>query len=83
MTQTWAGLLSDGDLDAVREALRRGRKVELVRERPGLRLRVSTQKAAPAWGAARTVRLEVWRPGLYATQQFGSVEEMIVRTWMI
>ena len=81
MTQTWAGLLSDGDLGTVREALRRGRKVELVRERPGLRLRVSTQKAAPVWETAWTVRLEVWRPSLYTTQQFGGVEEMIMQLW--
>ena len=81
MMRTYAGLLSDGDLDVVREALRRGRKVELVRERPGLRVRGSTQRAGPVWGTAWTVRLEIWRPGVYTTQQFGGVEEMITRTW--
>ena len=77
MTQAWTGLLSEKDLETVREALRRRKRIEVERETRGLRVRVSTGRAAPVWGAAMTVRLEVWRPGIYSTQRFGGVEEML------
>lgn len=47
----WTSLLTAGDLEELREALRRGWVTSLEWEAPALRLRVrvSTQRAASVW----------------------------------
>ena len=74
----WTSLLTAGDLDELREALRRGRATSLEREAPAIRLRVrvSTQRAGPVWPMPMVVRLERWEPGKYSTQLFDSVEAL-------
>ena len=66
----WTSLLTAGDLEELREALRRGRTTSLEREAPAIRLRVrvSTQRAGPVWAVPMLVRLERWGPGTYSTQ---------------
>ena len=75
----WTSLLTAGDLEELREALRRGRATSLEREAPAIRLRVrvSTRRAGPVWAAPMLVRLERWGPGTYSTQLFDSVEAMM------
>ena len=75
----WTSLLTAGDLEELREALRRGRATSLEREAPAIRLRVrvSTQRAGHVWAVPMLVRLERWGPGTYSTQLFGSVEAMM------
>ena len=70
----WTSLLTAGDLEELREALRRGWVTSLEWEAPALRLRVrvSTQRSVPM-----LVRLERWTPGQYSTQLFDSVEAML------
>ena len=58
----WTSLLTAGDLEELREALRRGWVTSLEWEAPALRL---------------LVRLERWTPGQYSTQLFDSVEAML------
>lgn len=43
----------------------------------------SVVPASPAWHVAMLVRLEVWRPGGYASQYFESVEEMRRYGWTV
>lgn len=75
----WTSLLTAGDLEELREALRRGRATSLEREAPAIRLRVrvSTRRAGPVWAAPMLVRLERWGPGTYSTQLFDNVEAML------
>ena len=75
----WTSLLTAGDLEELREALRRGWVTSLEWEAPALRLRVrvSTQRAASVWSVPMLVRLERWTPGQYSTQLFDSVEAML------
>ena len=75
----WTSLLTAGDLEELREALRRGWVTSLEWEAPALRLRVrvSTQRAASVWSVPMLVRLERWFPGQYSTQLFDSVEAML------
>lgn len=75
----WTSLLTAGDIQALEEALARGRAEVLEREVPAIRLRVrvSTQRAGPVWAAPMLVRLERWGPGTYSTQLFDSVEAML------
>ena len=76
----WTSLLTAGDLDELREALRRGRATSLEREAPAIRLRVrvSTQRAGPVWQGPMLIRLEQWEgTGVYSTQLFDSVEAML------
>lgn len=76
----WTSLLTAGDLEELREALRRGRVTSLEREVPAIRLRVrvSTQRAGPVWAVPMLVRLEQWEgTGVYSTQLFDSVEAML------
>ena len=65
----WTSLLTAGDLEELREALRRGWVTSLEWEAPALRLRVrvSTQRAASVWSVPMLVRLERWTPGQYST----------------
>ena len=60
-------------------AHRRGWVTSLEWEAPALRLRVrvSTQQAAPVWSVPMLVRLERWFPGQYSTQLFDSLEAML------
>lgn len=76
----WTSLLTAGDLEELREALRRGRATSLEREAPAIRLRVrvSTQRAGPVWAVPMLIRLEQWEgTGVYSTQLFDSVEAML------
>ena len=76
----WTSLLTAGDLDELREALRRGRATSLEREAPAIRLRVrvSTQRAGPVWQVPMLIRLEQGEgTGVYSTQLFDSVEAML------
>ena len=68
----WTSLLTAGDLEELREALRRGWVTSLEWEAPALRLR-----AASVWSVPMLVRLERWTPGQYSTQLFDSVEAML------
>lgn len=54
----WTSLLTAGDLEELREALRRGWVTSLEWEAPALRLRVrvSTQRAASVWSVPMLVR---------------------------
>ena len=76
----WTSLLTAGDLEELREALRRRRATSLEREAPAIRLRVrvSTQRAGPVWPVPMLIRLEQWEgSGVYSTQLFDSVEAML------
>ena len=74
----WTSLLTAGDLEELREALRRGWVTSLEWEAPALRLRVrvSTCPASRAWSVPYLIRLERWRPGMYSTQYFDSAEAL-------
>ena len=63
----WTSLLTAGDLEELREALRRGWVTSLEWEAPALRLRVrvSTCPATRAWSVPYLIRLE--RGGLGCT----------------
>lgn len=75
----WTSLLTCEDRDAFQNALLKRKVEEMEIEIPSLQLRVriSTQRAAPVWKVPMVLRLEQWGPGLYSTQLFDSVEAML------
>lgn len=70
-------LLSENDLDQLRQALAAGREISLTRSLRGLTVTASTCKGSPAWGCDMLIRLEQSRGPVYSTQYFRSVEEMM------
>lgn len=70
-------LLSEHDLDQLRQALAAGREISLTRSLGELTMRVSTCRGSPVWGCDMLIRLEQSRGHVYSTQYFQSAEEMI------
>lgn len=70
-------LLSEHDLDQLRQALVAGREISLTRSLGELTMTVSTSRGTPAWGCGMLIRLEQRRGHVYSTQYFQSVEEMM------
>lgn len=75
----WTSMFTCDDRDAFQNALLKRKVEEMEIEIPSLklRIRISTQRAAPAWKVPMVLRLERWGPGLYTTQFFDSVEAML------
>ena len=69
-------LLTDKDLDTIARAPRHCREMEIERTLEALRVRVSTCPATRAWSVPYLIRLERWRPGVYITKYFDSVEAL-------
>ncbi len=69
-------LLTDKDLDTIARAHRRCREMEVERTMGTLRVRVSTCPATRAWSVPYLIRMERWRPGVYITKYFDSVEAL-------
>lgn len=70
-------LLSENDLDQLRQALAAGREISVTRSLGKLTVTASTSRATPAWGCDMLIRLERSRGPVYSTQYFQSVEEMM------
>lgn len=75
----WTSLLTRKGRDALQDALPKKKIVEVELQMPSMRLRirVSTQRAAPVWKVPMVLRLERWGPGQYSTQIFDSLEAML------
>lgn len=70
-------ILSDNDLRAVQTALDAHLEITMERSLMGVRVRVTTRRASPAWyPAVMLVRLERWRGQVYSTQYFTSLEDV-------
>ena len=69
-------LLTDKDLETIARAHRRCREMEVERTMGTLRVRVSTCPATRAWSVPYLIRMERWRPGVYITKYFDSVEAL-------
>lgn len=69
-------LITESDLDTVRNALRRCKELTLERTRADRKIRLSVVAASPVWHVAMLVRVERWWPGWYASKYCASVEEV-------
>lgn len=70
-------LLSDKDLRMIQAALDAGRQVEMFRSLGPLRIRLSTERAGPAWQPhTMLARLEIWDGPVYSTRWCVSAEEV-------
>ena len=69
-------LLTTNDVDTIARAHRRCREMEVERTMGTLRVRVSTCPAIRAWSVPYLIRMERWRPGVYITKYFDSVEAL-------
>lgn len=69
-------LITENDLDTVRNALRRCKELTLERTLAERKVRLSVVSASPVWHVAMLVRVERWWPGWYASKYCASVEEV-------
>ncbi len=72
-------LVTEKEWNRLRDAVRRGKAVSIDLEYTDTRVRLSTSKAPPVWCADMLVRVETWRPRVYTSQYFPSVEEAMER----
>lgn len=72
-----ANLFTENDLDQLRQALAAGREISLARSLRDLTVTASTCRGSPAWGCDMLIRLEQRYGGVYSTQYFASIEEMM------
>lgn len=72
-------LVTEKEWNRLRDAVRRGKAVSIDLEYINTRIRLSTSKAPPVWRADMLVRVETWRPRVYTSQYFPSVEEAMER----
>lgn len=72
-------LVTEKEWNRLRDAVRRGKAVSVDLEYINTRIRLSTSKAPPVWRADMLVRVETWRPRVYTSQYFSSVEEAMER----
>lgn len=72
-------LVTEKEWNRLRDAVRRGKAVSIDLEYTDTRIRLSTSKAPPVWRADMLVRVETWRPRVYTSQYFPSVEEAMER----
>ena len=70
-------LLSPNDLTRLRQALEDRREISLTRTLGDVSVRAGTSPAPAVWGCDMLVRLERREGGLYSSQYFRSVEEMM------
>lgn len=70
-------LLSSNDLVQLRQAMASGQEISLTRTLGDVSVRAGTSPAPAVWGCDMLVRLERREGGLYSSQYFRSVEEMM------
>lgn len=70
-------LLSSKDLNQLRQALEDRREISLTRTLGDVSVRACTSPAPAVWGCDMLVRLERREGGVYSSQYFRSVEEMM------
>ena len=70
-------LLSGNDLVQLRQAMASGQEISLTRTLGDVSVRAGTSPAPAVWGCNMLVRLERREGGLYSSQYFRSVEEMM------
>ena len=70
-------LLSSNDLNHLRQAMASGQEISLTRALGDVSVRAGTSPAPAVWGCDMLVRLERRERGLYSSQYFRSVEEMM------
>lgn len=70
-------LLSGNDLVQLRQAMASGQEISLIRTLGDVSVRAGTSPAPAVWGCDMLVRLERREGGLYSSQYFRSVEEMM------
>lgn len=70
-------LLSPNDLNHLRQAMASGQEISLIRTLGDVSVRAGTSPAPAVWGCDMLVRLERREGGLYSSQYFRSVEEMM------
>lgn len=57
-----------------------GQEISLTRTLGAMTVTVSTCAATPVWGCAMLVRMQRHRGGMYSSQYFRSMEEMLELT---
>ena len=70
-------LLSPNDLNHLRQAMASGQEILLTRTLGDVWVRAGTSPAPAVWGCDTLVRLGRREGGLYSSQYFRSVEEMM------
>lgn len=67
-------LLSENDWKRIAYSLRHLERTELEVSLGDLKVRVTTVDAAPVFNVAMLVRVEQWKPRVYTSQYFESIE---------